>query len=401
MTINVNPSLLFRFNGPNQVEWLPQSGPAQQTTLTEFAARAGSRRPILVLAGETVILTQAQLPGRKRAAWLKALPYALEEQFAEDVDTLHFALGPSAEKTPVAVIRHQTLQAQLSACAQVGLSPIAAIPDPLLLPLAPDSWSVLIEAQRAVVRCGPWQGFACEQEILGLLLELALQEAGEDGPKSLQWWGDLPPELATLDLNIQQQDSQASALPIFARGYQPNALDLLQGSYSRKAQMGRWLRPWRAAAILAGLWLGLQLVEQVSEYWTLNRERAHLTATMAQVYQEAVPQARKIVNPRVQLETRLRELRRGQSDGQIAFLDLLYQGGHQLRALEGLLNNVRLQGLRYNNGQLDLDLAGGSLEIFDQLKARLQEQVDLSAQLHTTKREGQVQSRLTLKGSTS
>ena len=99
---------------------------------------------------------------------------------------------------------------------------------------------------------------------------------------------------------------------MFAAGYNPSTtINLLQGQYSHQTQLGKWLRPWRAAALLAGVWLLTQLVLQISEYRQLKQEQASLVMAMEQVYKEAVPDARKIVNPRVQLESRLRELRSG------------------------------------------------------------------------------------------
>jgi general secretion pathway protein L len=211
-------------------------------------------------------------------------------------------------------------------------------------------------------------------------------------------WGNAPPELTGLGLEIQTQARPGAPLELFAQGYQGAAhLDLLQGPYSPRTHLHKWLRPWRAAAILAGLCLGLHVAQQLTEYGQLRQEHAALRVAMEALYREAVPSARKIVNPRVQMQTRLEELRGDRHGAQAPFLELLFKGGGALRSF----TNINLRGLSYSTNQLELNLEGGSLEDLDQLQQRLAGQRDLEAQIRTTKREGQVESLVTLRNSDS
>jgi general secretion pathway protein L len=392
----MSQTLFFRFTDPNQVEWTTGEALLQQGSLADLANRALGYRLILVIPGEVVTLTQARLPKRSRTAWLKALPYALEDNLTEDVENLHFALGEALDATemPVAIISHQAMRTWLDRCAQAGISPVAIVPDILLLPYEEGSWSLLLENNRGLVRSGICAGFAAERDNLALLLGLALTEAGENAPSSLRVWGNEASDIAHLPLELRYQETYPGLLPLSATSYDSLfTLNLLQGPYSRKAHLGKWLRPWRTAAVLAGLWLVLQVATQVYEYGQLHRQQARLRAAMEHVYREAVPNARKIVNPRVQLENRLRELRQARLGSEAAFLDLLYHSAQPLISLQG----VTLRGLRYKDDQLDLDLEGNSLEGLDQLKQRFSEQPNLNAEMRTTKREGKVESQVSLK----
>ena len=80
-----NPTLVFRFTGPNQAEWSTADGVSEHGDLATLAARINGRRLLLAVPSEMLILTRAKVPGRNRSAWLKAIPYALEEGLAEDV----------------------------------------------------------------------------------------------------------------------------------------------------------------------------------------------------------------------------------------------------------------------------------------------------------------------------
>ena len=395
--------IFFRLHSSlDQAEWLRPDGSVQHGPLTELAAQAGGARQILVAPGEAVILHRPVVPSRKRSTWARAVPYALEDQVVEDIEALHFALGnvPDGDRLPVAVVGHATLRAWLETCGQAGLTPAAVVPDPLLLPWQEGDWSVLLENKRAVVRVGRWEGFATERDTLGLLLNQALAEAGDAKPRRLRLWGNAAVEFAepaVAELERSVETIPTEPLQLFATAYQPGiTLNLLQGPYSRQAQWGRWLRPWRATAALAVLWLLAQGCAQIYENWRLRQELVVLGTETERVYKEAAPGSTRIVNPKVQLEARLRELRPSDTSSG-TFFDLLYRGGQPLVNFP----NVILRGFSYRDGQLDLSLQGGDPAVLDQLRQQLNQQPGLQAEMRTTQREGQVESKVILKKAAS
>lgn len=399
----MNP--LFRLSGPQQAEWLDEAGALRSGSLAEFAAWAGQRRVTLVAPGEALLLTRARVPGRSRALRLKALPYALEDALIEPVEELHFAVAGEA----VAVLRHELLQGWLASCREAGLALAAVVPDVLCLPYGEDAWSALADGGRVVLRSGPHAGFACEREAFPTLLGLALSEAAdpaEDGggggfkseaatpgvPALLRCWGELPRQ----DAIATRAEAALPALAVFAQNFaaaaaQPPAIDLLQGPYSVQGRYAPWLKPWRLAAALAGVWLTLQGAGQVLDYWRLEREHARLSAAVERVFREAVPDARRLVNPRAQLANRLAELRREGAGGNV-FFDLLQRGGRTLSEFEA----ISLQGLRYQDARLDLELEGGSPALLDRLRQRLAEQTELRSEMRTSKRDDKMESRIRL-----
>ncbi|MCB1777218.1 MAG: type II secretion system protein GspL [Candidatus Competibacteraceae bacterium] len=391
--------LFFRLLPAEQGEWLRPDDTVQRGPLSELANQPGNARLILVAPSEAITLHQALLPGRNRALWARAVPYALEDQLIDDIETLHFAMAHAADgnRLPVATLGHAVLRDWLETCAQAGLTPTAVIPDVLLLPWQEGDWSVLVENGRAVVRTSRWAGFALEQESLNLFLEQALAEAGDAQPQRLRIWGNPPPERIASSITWQMEEAPDKPLSLFMAGYQPaTTLNLLQGPYSRQTQWKRRLRPWRATAILAGLWLLLQGVALVYEQQQLQQEQIALGAKMEEVYKNAVPGATRIVNPKVQLETRLRELtptnpRRG------AFLELLHQGGQALADFP----DITLRSLSYREDQLDLALEGGNPATLDQLQQRLEQQPNIQVEMRTTQREGRLESRVMLKKAAS
>lgn len=391
------PLCFFRFVSADEAEWLRPDGEVQRGPLADLSSQSDGARQILVAPGEAVTLHRLALPSRKRSTWARAVPFALEDYLVEDIETLHFALGGAVDGgyLPVAVVDRILLSAWLETCDQAGLTPAAVVPDSLLLPWQNDEWSVLLEARRALVRTGRWEGFATERDNLALLLAQALAEAGETKPRCLRVWGAPATELAETEVELSPEDTPIEPLALFASGYQPaTVLNLLQGGYSRQAHWGRWLRPWRAAAALVGMTLLVQIAGQVYDHWRLQREVTALRTEIERTFKDALPEATRIVNPKVQMETRLRELAPSGGSG---FLELLYQGAQPLAHFP----NVTLRGLGYRDGQLDLALEGGDPAVLDRLRQQFERQPGLRMDMRTTQREGQMESKITVKRASS
>jgi general secretion pathway protein L len=391
------PLCFFRFVSADEAEWLRPDGEVQRGPLADLSSQSDGARQILVAPSEAVTLHRLALPSRKRSTWARAVPFALEDYLVEDIETLHFALGGAVDGgyLPVAVVDRILLSAWLETCDQADLTPAAVVPDSLLLPWQNDEWSVLLEARRALVRTGRWEGFATERDNLALLLAQALAEAGETKPRRLRVWGAPATELAETGVELSLEDTPSEPLALFASGYQPaTVLNLLQGGYSRQAHWGRWLRPWRAAAALAGMTLLVQIAGQVYDHWRLQREVTALRTEIERTFKDALPEATRIVNPKVQMETRLRELAPSGGSG---FLELLYQGAQPLAHFP----NVTLRGLGYRDGQLDLALEGGDPAVLDRLRQQFERQPGLRMDMRTTQREGQMESKITVKRASS
>ncbi len=391
----VSPSF-FRFLPAGQSEWLLPGRTVQRGLLTALASQPGDMRLILAGPSEAITLHRVPLPGRNRALWIKAVPYALEDHLTDDIETLHFALAhaPDDNSLPVATLDHTLLRGWLETCAQANLTPIAIIPDALLLPWQAGDWSVLVETGRAIVRTGRWEGFAIERELLDLFLNQALAEASSaQQPQRLRIWGCPLPELTASNLKWHVEEGPGEPLELFAAGYQPaTALNLLQGTYSRQTQWKRRLRPWRAAMILTSVWLLLQGIALVYEHQQLQQERVALQTEMEAVFKKAMPGVTRIINPKAQLEARLRELTPANTSNGV-FLELLYWGGQPLANFP----NITLRGLNYREGQLDLTLEGGHPAALDQLRQRLEQQPGIHAEMRTTQHEGRLESKVTLK----
>lgn len=375
--------------------------PSRHGSLTEAAMEAAGRRVVVLVPAANLLLTRAAVPTNNRQRARKAIPFALEEQLAEDVETLHFALGArdADGQWPVAVVARERMDAWLEQLHEAGILPDRMLPESALLPIAPGSGSLLLEETRLLLRDQPWSAQSATPDILPAILELLVSRS--EGGVELQVWhcgGELPVWMEPVSARIEPCND--GALGVLAKGMASveTAVDMLQGAYSRKEQYGRIWRPWRAAAALVLLGLVISAVQHGLQYRSLKAESVALAEQIEQVYKQAFPGGR-VVNPRAQMEQQLNMLRRQQGAGSTDFLGLVGQMGGVLAATPG----VELTGLNFRDGRLDLELTANDVQTLDRLKQQLTEKGGLSVDIQsaTTGANQRVQGRLRIQGAES
>ena len=112
------------------------------------------------------------------------------------------------------------------------------------------------------------------------------------------------------------------------------------------------MRVPRAAWALVAAIAILQLAFDGARTWSLSRERAALAARAEVVFRQAFPEAKAVVDPRLQMERNLAELRR--SRGLASGDDFLARLTQAARASHG-----PVRAIDYANGRIELK-AGGS-----------------------------------------
>ncbi len=375
--------ILIRFSG-DQFEWLaanskgqPQSGVGRGSG-EELAAVCKGRQAVLLVPGVDVLLTHVTIPTRNTAGITRALPYAVEEQLAEDIDHLHFARGTQDSEggMPVAVIRRQCLDHYLERLAQLGIRPASACAAPLLLPWQEGLWTILIEDKKALLRYGPDQGLELAPESLPPIVSRLLKEYTDgERPKLRLWYsGDVAPDIAALektgcevDISPVPKTGMAMMAATLSTG---TALDLLQSEYGRQDAASLMTpKPWRAAIALLVLTCLIQLGSTGYSYWQLVQEDRQLAEDIEALYRDAFPDAGKMRrgSVRQQADQKLAELRQQYGRGSDTFLTLLYISGEELHKEKEL----QLEGLNYKNGVLNLRLQGTDLSQFEVFKQKL------------------------------
>jgi type II secretion system protein L len=101
---------------------------------------------IALVPAETVLTTSVDLPIKSGARLRAALPFALEEQLAEDVENLHFASGRRDDNglLPVAVVADEQMREWLTTLEAAGIFAEKIIPENHGLAKIPGTMSLLV-----------------------------------------------------------------------------------------------------------------------------------------------------------------------------------------------------------------------------------------------------------------
>jgi general secretion pathway protein L len=379
-------TLLIRFfpAAPEQsdrlIEWqildsnLVPLAQAASGTLEDAAEVAPHRKVICLLPGEEILLLNVNIAARSRQQLIKAIPFTLEEDLADDIETLHFAPGARQVdgRQPVAVVSRMRMDALCSDLSATNILPTAILPEPLSVPLPPSGWSLLVEDTRVVLRHAEHKGLALEKDNLNVWLNRLFSEV-DVKPELIRIYrcDANPDEPLAFELPVDQQEQHYDTpLKVLSTGLdEKHSINLLQGDYKSDTGVGKLLRPWRFAAVLLGIWLGLQITSATVEFWRMLHEYDGLQVRIEKLFRDTFPEVKRIVNPRVQMEQRLNALIGAQQDtGDTGFLALLNAGGQAIKAFQG----IQIDTFNYRQGKLVVSLQANDFQSLERVKQRLQ-----------------------------
>lgn len=372
-------------------------------SLQQAATVAEERRVWLLLDLSQVTRTSSDLPvrGQKLAA---ALPYALEEQFAEDVEQLHFAAGPpdAQGRMPVAAIRHDLLQRYLDALAAAEIQAVAAYTLHDGLPDLPGYSQFLVTGQTTYLKTVDDQLTALTGQRPAVLLQV--WSAGRDADDlaanaSHQLRGYIDASLEpALDSEWQQIRKQFpdAEMKIPARGVlafcartiaNQGGIDLLQGRYAIGRDTLKQLRPWLPVAAMLGVALLLSLFSRFLEWRSFEQRDADLNQAMIAM----LPGNNPDIDP-VTAEARLAALVRPRNNtasaagGPAAGPEFLTTVGLLATAI-GNDKDTRIEAISFRNGVLDIRLATRDTDALETLRRKIAAEAGLTAQIQRTEQE--------------
>lgn len=384
--------------GEDAVQWAVSDEKGNLTTavlegtLAEAATTVEGRRAILILPADDVLLAKAVVPGNSLARAQQAVPYALEDQVADDVDSLHFALGSKnkSDEYPVAVISHATMERVVAMCEEADFRPAEIIPETLALPQLQAAsgnltvWSALLDPGRAVIRLSDQLGFATDPAMAGMMIGGASAEMPEEELISLVVFRTAPtgqinvPE--SMDLEIRPCDHR---LALYATGIATSPrINLLQGIYNPKKDFDKTWKPWRATLALAACLCLALLAGKWFDVRQLQKQEAELDSQIASAFEQALPGTR-MQRPRRQIQTALDNIGAGNMDG---FTHRLSQIATSLSTQP----QTQLRTIGYRKGRFDLDLNTDEVPTLDALNAEIKKRGTLSMSVQSANRENNV-----------
>jgi general secretion pathway protein L len=393
------------------------SGKITTGALSELQEQASSHPVTVLLNSQCLHLNQLQLPTTNQQKMLKAVPYVIEEFIADDIEDFHFVISKNKHNnsTSVVGIKSATLQDIIDTFQQAGITIEKIIPDALCLAAEKQQWACLTFGNDTYLQTDTTEGMIFPREIFHYALEKKLAEhrpqaedsedemPGDDSaqlPEKILLFSEQEDNTAEDSIDINADLSRISAeydielinvvynthpLVIFCGNYkQALPLNLLQHRFKTKRKSSGHLQYWRLAASLAAVWLVLHLGLTGFQLSQLEHENRVSKAKIEKIYKKAFPKSKKIVNPRVQMEQKLKELKSGSGNSNNGLLFLLSES---FGTLSRDKDNIKLRTLTYRNNRMEIGLEGSNLQAIESLNKNLNSNPAIKSEIASSSSE--------------
>lgn len=327
-----------------------QGDPAQ------LAALSLERYIIVLLPALDFTLLSVALPPMNKQRLQQALPFSVEEQLLQEVDTLHiaplFAEQAKEGEMPVLVIERAKMQHWMQVIKGMGVAPDLVTSSFFAVPYQPHEATILL-ANPCVCRFAQYQGLLCDIDNISLVLPTLSKNiiAYRDAASVLSH--PLSPELVSQETVLES----AALFRVMARFVlTERPINLLQGRYqSRKIHLPKGLF-FKTLAVLACTWFVMLLSYPIISYAILKVRLYSLNQEITTIYKKHFPGASQVSAPRIRMEDRMASLTSAANENKLLLL-LAYFG----KALKEV-PNVDIKRLNYTDRDVTLEVTANAAQ---------------------------------------
>jgi len=345
-------------------------------SIADAALASHGRKLALVVASGDVLLTEVELPPKSGVRPQQLVAYALEEQLAADIDTLHFAVGARDERsgrTAVAVVTRSLMSGWLADLSSNGIAVSAVCAGASLLPDNPGHTVVMLEGDTLSLRRAGRPAMALPAADIGAALEASLgaELAADDlifyaSPQDWQLRSSEVEALRQHCASLKVQLLNAGPLPLLAPQLATGSyINLLSGEFAPQVSSSGGWRRWRLAAILAAALIAVHIGGLSLQLLQQHRSERALDAELGAIARNALPGDNGQGAVRSRIEQRLLAAQ-GDLNGS-GFMPALSALAQALGSARG----ATLQALSYRDGGLDLKLKASDAESLERIDQAL------------------------------
>lgn len=349
------------------------SGELSNLDISVLKEKSTDREVIVLLPSDQISLKTVTLPTKWNRKLEQALPYLLEEQLAQDIDSMFIALDQPMLIGEQHAIRVACCDSEWFAMWNVQFTDAdidvqRMLPDALLLPEVSEGEAALIAlGNQYLVRYGQWQIAAIEENWLATFIRAANIQA-------VRQFSPVTSSLVSGDLaHVEWHSNEAQydlPLAVFASQLASQKLSLNQGAFAKKKKQPQWWADWRSGLIAASMATVAFVAVKGVQVWQLQKEAEAYKTQAVEIYQKAFPG--KVVRAnllRSQIKSELAKLEEGPST---SFLKLT----EQFVTVFGEVKQFSVETMRFDlrRNELRLRARGKDFQTFGQVKALLEQQ---------------------------
>jgi len=394
----------YNINDPQQATWSlcndtgELTGKISTNSLDEISETSQKHTAVVLLNSQCLHINQIKLPTQNSQKMLKAIPYAIEEFIAEDIENFHFVItkNKNSDLTSVVGIEKQTLKNIISQFEQANITVEKIIPDAICLAANENQWACLNYQNNTYLQTDTLNGFVLPNEILQYTLTNKLSDESLTTPEKILFFSEQENNTVFDELSLENITDNneiekinivynTHPLVVFCGQYkQALSLNLLQHAFKPKRQSSGHWQHWKLAASLAVIWLLLNLGFTEFQHSQLKDENIITRAKIEKIYKKAFPKSRKIINPRVQMEQKLNELKSGTAGNNNGLIYLLAESFGSLNPNK---QSVTIQSLTFRNNRIDIGLDSTNLQAIENLNKNLNNNKKIKSEITSSSSE--------------
>jgi general secretion pathway protein L len=399
---------------PDQlVQWIAvdssgarHSAPAEGL-LGDAVVDIGNREVIVLVPSAEVLSTTVDIP-LKGTKLIAALPFALEEYLADDIDQLHFAAGTRRAngKVPVSVVSRQNMDDWLDILADAGIKPASVMADSYGLARIPGTISMLLAEGQVFINDGanielamqgvsPGDALAAigaldeseggaddgdEQEVAQLPRHVLVYCEAADEERYQHDWIAMRQELDSVDVKLLSDGIIPRLAATVATGA---GINMLQGQYGKKKEYSGFFKPWKYAAMLLVGFVIVGMAAKATDYYLLTKQEAELRQLFNTEYQQTLPGAPETDDPIRVIESLQQRL--GNAKSPPIFLQTMEQLSQAIQQN----SEANVQAISFRAGVVDIRITAPNVATLDGIQRAITASGQFRAAIQSTDQDGE------------
>jgi general secretion pathway protein L len=335
-------------------------------------------RLVGLIPGEDVLFCVANIPAKQSRFIQQALPFAVEEQIAQDIESVHLAIGPHSDTGyRVAAIDRRQMSHWVRVFSDWEHVRLEAIyPDASLLPVTDGGWSVCLDGDSVMLASdqGEWMGvqsrnLAMFAQTLAappseeVVAEVAVTLFGTDAEfEHLQ--ADINVLKSSSRLAVKEKTLELLPLELLAHAHHHHLcqpINLCQGQYSTKREKSGLFGAWKPLVAVASVWFVVQVAVEIGFGYYHTQQAEQIQTQAMTIYRSAFPNDTRTHagNVRRVVQGQLNQLQSSGTDA--GFITLMKYTGSEYSKLSGG-NSIVFNSINYsqNRGELVVDVRADS-----------------------------------------
>ena len=352
---------------------------------------------IIMLPGEEILSKSLTLPIKSNAKLKQAIPFALEDDIASDINDCHFAFKKSEidESLIVNVINRKLFKNYLNRLKEINISPSFVVSENSCVSMTEDTINLIIEDEKAHGRSGLKEPYTLDSmkltNIIKALecnnninhLQISLSKNNDSLVKQIRGLADT---YKSVDTKILSK----GAFQEFIKNYfVQDHINLLQGDFKPKIKFEKAFKPWRKSAALVVFLLLSLIINNVLTINKLINYEADLSTYFLNEYKYFYNNARNVDDP-------IRIVNSIKNGAQLNMNNSIFLYGLNLIS-ESVAkeNNVELSSISFDDNRFNLRVLTSTLTSLDSLITNINTNNSLNAIIQTTNQsDSKVESRI-------